>query len=209
LIDVLRKLKKLLPADDKWKVVGLFFLMTFGALLEVIGISVIPAFVAVVADPDRVLEIERLKPFWSTLGITGSGDLLVYGSITLIAVFILKNVYIVYYQYVESRFTWDRYRIIGGNLFRQYMTAPYSFHLNKNTSELLRNVTEEARNLVYNVLKPVLQLLKETVMIISIFVLLFAIEPLITLVIFVLLGGFGGLFLKLIRKKIRNNRFNG
>ncbi|MTI88144.1 MAG: ABC transporter ATP-binding protein [Balneolaceae bacterium] len=204
MIDLIKKLKILLPARDGVKLILLFFLMVIAAFMEVLGIGVIPAFIAVVANPDKVLGIEKLQPIWNRLDISTSADLLVYGSVALISVFIIKNIYMVWYKYVESKFTWSRYAHISSKLFELYMQAPFTFHLSRNTSELLRNITEEARNLIYNVFTSFLKLSMEVVMITSIFIFLVIVEPLITVIIFVLLGGFGGIFLKLIRKKTRN-----
>ena len=56
-------------------------------------------FVSIVASPDTILNKELLKPVWEIFGIESGGDLLIYGAICLIAVFFVKNVHIVFYQY--------------------------------------------------------------------------------------------------------------
>jgi hypothetical protein len=60
-----------------------------------------------------------------------AGDLLVFGAIILIGVFIIKNLYFLLYNYTQSRFIWLRFASIGSNLFRHYMNAPYEFHLSQ------------------------------------------------------------------------------
>ena len=197
----LKKIFSLLPLGDKFKLLILLFMMLLGALLEIAGIGMIPVFVSIVATPDTLLEIERLMPVWETFNIGTSGDLLVYGAILLIIIFFIKNAYVLFYKYTQARFIWRRFVVIGGNLFKQYMYAPYEFHLKRNTSELLRNVTQEARLMALNLMTPFLKMAMDVILIIGIFTMLLWIEPLITFLVLALLGGGGGLFLKLIKEK--------
>ena len=177
--------------------------MLISAILEVIGIGMIPVFVSIIATPDTILNIEWLLPMWEKFGIETSGDLLVYGAIFLIGVFSLKNIYLLFYGYIKARFIWLRFASIGSNLFKYYMYAPYDFHLRRNTSELLRNVTQETSMLANHVISPLLMIIMDVVLITSIFAMLIWMEPINTLIVFVILGGGGALFLRIIRKKMR------
>ena len=199
----LKKIFALLHAGDKFKLFILFLMMLMAALLEVIGIGMIPVFVSIIAAPETILNIEWLIPVRAMLGIETGGDLLIYGAIFLIVVFILKNLYILFYNYIKIRFIWSRFSSIGSNLFKCYMYAPYDFHLRRNTSELLRNVTQETSMLTNHVISPFLVIAMDVVLITGIFTMLIWMEPLNTLIVFVILGGGGALFLRLLRKKIR------
>jgi len=178
-------------------------MMMLGAFLEVVGIGLIPVFVSIITSPDIILEYDLLVPIWEAFGVDTAGDLLIYGACFLIIVFILKNAYIIFYKYVQSKFIWGRFALLGSNLFQKYMSAPYDFHLERNTAELLRNVTQEAQHLAKFVMTPFLKIAMDFVLIIGIFSLLLWSEPLITLGVFILLGGGGGLFLRVIRGKTR------
>jgi ATP-binding cassette, subfamily B, bacterial PglK len=163
----------------------------------------IPVFISIIAVPDTVLEIELLMPIWEMFGIDNSGDLLVYGSIFLIVVFILKNTYILFYNYIQTRFIFLRLTSIASNLFKLYMYAPYEFHLKRNSAELLRNITNETMHLVNGVLYNLLKIAKDLVLITAIFGMLLWLEPVISIVVFLLLGGGGALFIMVIRERIR------
>lgn len=179
-------------------------MMMLGAFLEVVGIGLIPVFVSIITSPEIILEYDLLVPIWEAFGVETAGDLLIYGACFLIVVFILKNTYIIFYKYVQSKFIWGRFALLGSNLFQKYMSAPYDFHLERNTAELLRNVTQEAQHLAKFVMTPFLKIAMDFVLIIGIFSLLLWTEPLITLGVFILLGGGGGLFLRIIRGKTRD-----
>lgn len=203
LIRQLKKILEILPTSDRIKLLGLLGMMFIGAGLEVLGIGMLPAFISVVASPEKVLEIPLLEPLWSTFNIQNGNDLLLFGSILLILVFIFKNIYLVLFRYIESRFVFNRYATLGTRLFTKYMTAPYVFSLSRNSAELLRNITQEAHLLILNVLKPSIKIIKNVIMISAIILLLVAFEPLITLMVIILLGGGGALFLKSLKYKVK------
>ena len=200
--NLVNKILFLLPKGDKFKIALLFFLMFIAALLEVAGIGMIPAFVSIVASPDRVLEMEMLQPLFGFLGIDDANSLLIYGSIALVGIFILKGSYITAYNYVEAKFLFNRRYSIGERLMTAYMQAPYTFHLNKNSAELLRNITGEV-SLIVNVVMDFLKISKESLMTVAILTLLFVTEPLITIIVIVLSGIGGGGFILLTQKKIK------
>ncbi|MBL6730001.1 MAG: ABC transporter ATP-binding protein [Bacteroidia bacterium] len=203
MIETVKKLLKILPQNDRGKLLILFLMMLVGSILEVFGIGMVPVFVSVIQDPDRLFEVRKLAFIWDLTGISDSRDLLVYGSVALVTIFLLKNAYMVFLYYIESKYIYKRFGIIASNLFDAYMNAPYTFHLRRNTAELIRNVTNESREIAYNVLRPILLMGMEIIMIISIFGLLLYVEPTITIIALVLLGGVGGVFLRLIKKRMR------
>lgn len=203
MLTTIKKILYLLPPGDKLKLAILFVMMLIGALVEVVGIGVIPAFIAIVAAPDTVLGIDQLKPIWTLLGIENRGDILVFGAIVLIVVFVFKNAYLIFYNYIKARYINSRYKIISSSLFNKYMSAPYEFHLSRNTAVLLRNVTQETRHLAGQVMTPLLKLMKDSILAIAIFTALIIVEPLITIGVFLLIGTGGGLFLRLIKAKTR------
>jgi ATP-binding cassette subfamily C protein len=199
----LKKLFYILPKGDVVKLFVLFVLMLVAAALEVAGIGMIPAFVAIVADPERVLSAEWLQPLIEMLNITNAQDLLIWGSAALVGIFIVKSIYIITFNYFEARFIFNRRYTISFRLMRSYMQAPYTFHLQRNTAEQLRNISQEINVLINNVLTNILMMGREGVVTSAILIFLFTVEPLITLLV-ILLSGFGaGTFILLNKKKMK------
>jgi ATP-binding cassette subfamily C protein len=199
----LKKLFYILPKGDAVKLFVLFVLMLVAAALEVAGIGMIPAFVAIVADPDRVMSTEWLQPLIEMLGIGNAQDLLIWGSVVLVGIFIIKSIYIITFNYFEARFIFNRRYTISYRLMQSYMQAPYTFHLQRNTSELLRNISQEINVLINNVITNILMMGREGVVTLAILTFLFSMEPLITMLV-ILLSGFGaGTFILLNKKKMK------
>lgn len=200
---LIKKLFYILPKGDPYKVAILFLMMLIAAGLEVIGIGMIPAFVSIVAAPERVLGYEPLQFIWSAFNITTDQDLLIWGSISLMGIFILKSIYIIVFNYIEANFIMNRRFMISHRLMSSYMQAPYTFHLGRNTAEMLRNLTEEV-NIIVNVLMGnLLKMSREGLMAFSILLLLFIMEPLISMVVILFSGLGAGSFLFLTQKKMK------
>lgn len=199
----LKKLFYILPKGDAIKFFVLFVLMLIAAVLEVAGIGMIPAFVAIVADPERVLSVEWLQPLINMFNITNAQELLIWGSAALVGIFIFKSIYIIVFNYFEANFIYNRRYTISYRLMRSYMQAPYTFHLQRNTAELLRNISQEINVLVNQVVTNILMMGREGIVTLAILIFLFTVEPLITILV-ILLSGFGaGTFIALNKKKMK------
>ncbi len=199
----LKKILYLLPKGDKYRLMGLFAMMMGAAVIEVAGIGMIPAFVSIVADPQRVMQYEPAGRLFAFLGIDTTRELLIWGGSALILVFFIKNLYITLFFYVEARYAYSRYYRLAHRLMSSYMQAPYSFHLQRNTADLLRNSNSEVRLLIQQVIKPVLLMSKEAVMALTIIVFLLVMEPMITLIVFLLLGSGVAGFLMLTQRRVK------
>lgn len=178
-------------------------MMMIAAGLEVLGIGMIPAFVSVVAAPQQLLGYEPLQFLWAAFNITTDRDLLIWGSVALVGIFILKSIYIVFFNYVEAKFVFNRRYIISHRLMSSYMQAPYTFHLGRNTSELLRNLTSEVNIIVNHILTNLLKMSREGLMAISILLFLFVMEPLISMIVMLFSGIGAGSFLFFTQKKMK------
>jgi len=199
MIDTVKKLFSLLPEHDGWKLSVLLIMMVLGALLELIGIGLLPAFVAILTHPEELLAIPQLSGIFEFLGVNDFESLLYFGIALLAVVFISKNSFVIFYRTIEARYLWNRYKIISSNLFSEYMRAPYTFHLDNNSSVILRNVTEEGRYLVNNVLSSILKLTMNLILAGTIIALLLFADPFITALIILFIGGVGGTLVYLSR----------
>lgn len=83
---------------------------------------------------------------------------------------------------------------LSQRLLKQYLTQPYTFHLQRNSAELIRNISSEPSVLVNAFMMPVLFLTAELMVFLGICVLLFTYEPLGALSVFVILVVFASGF---------------
>ena len=201
MFDTLKKVYSLFSKRDRFKFFIIFLLMLVASLFEVLGIGMIPAFVITMAEPDKVLGMKYIGSVLSYLGITTAKSLIFTGAFTLLVVYLLKNVYLTYFNYLRSRFVYRRKIYLQNRIFKAYMTAPYTFYLSKNSAELLRNVRSEVSSLISGTIFPVFNITLNLIMFLLIISGLIFLEPLITIVTIFIMGGIGFTFLRITQKK--------
>ena len=179
--------------------------MVISAIMEMVGIGSIPAFILIVASPSKVLQHPVTGPVMEWLGIESGRQLLMVGSFGLIGFFIAKGVLTTLINYIKVRFVQFKFRELSQRLFSLYMQAPYSFHLGRNSSELLRNVNHETHVIIHNVFIPLLSMALDGISLLFIMAMLIAVEPLFSLIALGGLGGLSWLFMRVIKK--RTERF--
>jgi ATP-binding cassette subfamily C protein len=162
----------------------------------------IPAFVAILGDPDRMLAFEPVQQIAERFGLQTQQQLVVGFAMAMGAFFIAKNAYLALLRYVQARYTFRRGVTIGSRLFNAYLHSPYTFHLQRNTAEILRNVNRESRRVVESVLIPVVNLLMESLVLLGLFLLLLIAEPVVSVVAFGTLGAVSGGFYLFLRGRL-------
>jgi ATP-binding cassette, subfamily B, bacterial PglK len=201
MIASLKKLYALFSSKERLKLFLLLILMTLGALLEMIGVGSIPAFIFLVSSPEKFFDT---FPFLSPVfeGVS-KNNLLLYASLFLIIVFLLKNIFISFIHIYKTRLCFNHQVALGKKLFNSYSNAPWIFHLSRNSAELLRNVNNEIQVIINNVLIPILGILMDVLMVGLVFLLLLFIEPVISILIFITFGLSTFIFLYFSSKKLK------
>jgi ATP-binding cassette subfamily C protein len=204
MIEKINKLRPLFSRMDKLQYAGLLVMMGLGAVLEMVGIGAVPAFISTLAAPEKVRAFPGVEPVLQVLGITTSRELVIWGAVAFILVFTVRAGVVVLLQYVQIRLT-EHHRVrLARMLFTKYMKAPYEFHLQRNTAELLRNVNAETKNIISGVINPILQLILNAMMTICIAGLLLATTPWAALGALVGIGGGAWVFLRTVQEKMES-----
>lgn len=201
MLDSLKKIYKLFPGKDRIKIFILFGMMLVASLLEVLGIGMIPVFVTTVAEPDKILQYPVVGDMLKDVGITSSKSLVIYGALLLMVVYFVKNIYLAFFLYLKKKYVENRGIYLQDRMFRAYMTAPYSFYINRNSAELLRNVGGEVYKIITGTLMPFIELVLNLTMFLFIIGTLLIFEPLITVVSVIILGSGGYFFLQYTKEK--------
>ncbi|WP_084783347.1 ABC transporter ATP-binding protein [Bacillus dakarensis] len=201
--DTTNKIIMLFSKREKYKLLLLFFLMIFAALFETVGIGLIVPFVGIVTDPTIIENQTSLQYIYNLLNFNSHKGFVTFSVVILLAVFILKNLYILFFQYAQGRVIYNQQVKLSQRLFKKYLTKPYSFHLQRNTATLLRNVSREVPKVFNGIIMAGFHLLTEILIIIFIVLLLIVTEPFLTLIVASVLGGSLFLFLRIFRKRVK------
>lgn len=178
------KLRYLFSRKEKIQIIFLIIALIIGSFLEILGLGAVPLLVMAISDPTKVFSNEIAGPILENFGVSTQRDLLFAGASFLIGIFIIKNSYLVILNYFKFKFVFDKQVYVSERLFKNYMDAAYTFHLNRNSAELLRNVHAECQAVMQKVLLPVLTIIIECVMALAILIVLILAEPIISFATF-------------------------
>ena len=191
----------LLNTHQRKRLLLLLLLMILGALLETLGISLILPVISVILDPDSIFSSHAMLYIYNFLGMESSRDFLISLCVVLMAVYILKNIYLYFMYSVQYRFASNNRLQMSSRMFSIYLNKPYEFFLNKNAAEIVRNVNTDVAN-VFTLLTTLLQMLTEAVTAAGIVLVLFFSDYQMTIFVTVILL-LATLVLKYILKPIQ------
>ncbi len=202
LLNATKKIWYLLTAKERVQAIFLTIFMCIGAALELVGIGVIPVFMSFIAQPQSPAQNPVVKYLYQTFNLHSHQELITVVGIALIVVFILKSIFLIFLLYIQYEFAFNKMRSFGTNLYKTYLCSPYTFHLTRNSSELINYVNNETYHLFMNVMLPFMQLLTEFILITLLVICLITVEPFGTLGAVLLISVFSVTYYQLIKKKV-------
>lgn len=120
--------------------ITVFILLLIGSLLEMLGVSIIVPLVQVILLPESMLENKSWQWLWQFLHVEDVTGLVLWVSAGAIAVYIIKNAYMSFLSYYKNHFYRKVEKEISMRLMNSYLSRAYTFHINTNTSVLLRSI---------------------------------------------------------------------
>jgi ABC-type multidrug transport system fused ATPase/permease subunit len=176
------------PAQQHGAVI-LLGLSIVGMLMETLGVGLVIPALAVMTQPDIATHYPRIAPVLVALGNPSQARLVVIGMLTLVAVYAIKALFLGALAWWQMRFVYGVQAELSERLFTNYLRQPYSFHLQRNSAQLIRNAVTETNLLAQTVLVATLSVLAESLVAIGIVALMLVVEPVGTVVVIGVLGG--------------------
>lgn len=200
---LLNKLSYLLSKAQKRQLVVLVGLMIIGMFFEMAGLGVLIPALSLMLNSDIGKTYPVVQPYLEALGNPTQSQLVIWGMSFLVFVYLLKAVFLVFLSWRQARFTTELSSDLSRNLFLGYLRQPYTFHLQRNSAELLRNIQSEI-SLFTSVSQSVINLSIEFSAIIGVAFMLIFVEPLGAIVVtsFLAVSALG--FHRLTKNKLLN-----
>ncbi|MFR6588843.1 MAG: hypothetical protein ACLURV_00005, partial [Gallintestinimicrobium sp.] len=130
MVQILQKLLHILNKDQKRKVAGLGVMIFIGALMEMIGVGLIMPVVEGVMAPDQLLNKWYIQILERFIHFDTPNQWLLFLIGVIIAVYFIKNGYLLLQTYVQSRFVNTNQSNTISYMLEEYLNRPYEFYLN-------------------------------------------------------------------------------
>jgi ABC-type multidrug transport system fused ATPase/permease subunit len=186
-MNVVSKIRRLLTPAERRGALVLLGLMLVGMALETLcTFLVIPA-VALMMQQDLAASYPQFQRLLAALGNPTQAELIVKVMLGLVAIYLLKNLFLGFLAWRQTRFAFGVQAQLSQRLFTTYLRQPYTFHLQRNSAQLIRNVTGETNGFT-EAIGGGLNLITEFLVLIGISCLLLAVEPAGTVIAVLVLG---------------------
>lgn len=185
------------------KLVGFGILSLLAGTLELIGVALIYPFVLLIIQPDTV-NISKYIPFITFDNSLKNGLLIGFAVLTI---FILKNFFIIFSQYIQNIFVMNWRLSIMRKFMEYYLYAPYKCTMNTSVNDKLYTLNTLCGNAIDGFVVRILNLMTNIIIISMILLLLlikFLVPALVTIVFVVLALGIQNKFFKVRTTKIAN-----
>ena len=167
MIKILKKLRILLDGRQKRTMAGLIVLMIIGAFLQTAGVGMLVQVVNVVIDPNAVENSRAVSMLYDLLGSDSYSSFSITVMALLIAVFVVKNLFLYFQQKLTFAFVYTNQFRTSERMMRNYLRRGYEFYLNADTAVVQRSITSDVNNM-YALILAILQLLSDGV--VSVFI---------------------------------------
>jgi len=190
----------LIPAERR-KALLLLVLMLVGMVLETLGVGLVIPALSLMTDADIANNHPEIEPILYALGNPTQSELVVWGMIFLVGAYVLKSVFLAFLAWMQADFSFGLHASLSARLFTGYLRQPYSFHLQRNSAQLIRNVTTEVGQFTSAIISAS-TLLTELLVLIGIGSMLLYFEPVGALIVITIFGLAGYIFFKMTNMRL-------
>ena len=177
----------LLSPTQRRQYIALVALMVVGAALEMLGIGSLLPLLALMTQPDLITQHAALRPWLALIGSPDQVRLIMIAMGAFMIINLLRVGFLGVTAWLQTNFIKRLVVDLSQRLYRGYLAQPYTFHLARNSSQLMRNTTGEVA-LVAGVAQNTLGLFTELLVTLAIAGLLLAVDPMGVLLVISLLG---------------------
>jgi len=200
----LYKIKKLLSPSEQRTAFLLLFFMLIGMGLETLGVGLIIPAIQLMMLSDTLVKNENFTTLLAYFGNPSQNTLIVTGMLTLVAVYLIKAVFLAFLSIKQMKFAYGVQSRLSHQIFKTYILQPYTFHLQRNSAQLIRNTVGEVDIFTGNAMLPYMNLLTEGLVLTGLAGMLLFVEPLVACISILLLGAASWTFHKITRTRILN-----
>ena len=200
-VTLLQKVSYLFDRKQKRQIAGLALLILIGGLLETVGVSMLLPVVQAIMDPEQLMENELVGKVTEALHIETSRQLIILMLGALIALYVVKNAYLLFQTYVQNTFvTHNRNRMIS-RVMREFLNRPYEEYLGADIPTVFRLTDSDIPN-AFQLILVMIQMVTEIVVAGFLCIVLVVVSPAMSLFIFCIFLGMTLMITKVLKPRL-------
>jgi len=178
------KLWQHLTKKRKAQFVFLMILMLFASILEVVSIGAVVPFLVALTSPETIFEYRLIRPVIEILEINEADQLILPLTIIFVLATLLAAAVRLTLLYTSTRFSYALGADLSIKIYRRTLYQDYSAHISRNSSEIINGIINKTNLVIGGILAPSMTLISSIIIAVSIIIMVIAINPAISLVLF-------------------------
>ena len=176
----------------------LLVLIILTAFVDALGVASIFPFFTLLSNP-QLIETNKFVSFlynkFNLIGINSNEQFLVAAGIVVLVITISSLFIRAISTYFQIRFALMREYSIGKRLFEGYLSQPYTWFLNKNSSDFGKNILSEVASVTHQALIPAIIVIAQSIVATTMLIVIIIVDPEVAFVAgSVLILSYGGIF---------------
>lgn len=189
IIPSLLRLWRHLGARLRQGFVLLILLMLLSAVAEVATLGAVLPFLAVLADPSRLMQWPWVQAWSGRLGIEGADGLVMPLTLLFVTTVLIAAAIRMWLLWATTRFTLASGIRLSTLTFARAMLQPYEAHVDRSTRSVITALSVKVNSVVFAVVMQFLQLASSSLVLVLVIVGLLLIDPLVAALAGGVLGG--------------------
>ena len=162
---IIKQLVFILDKKQKKRSISVFINMVIASVLDTLGVAAILPFITALTDIELVKKQWYTKLYISIFHIQSDTALMISIGLIIILIYVIKNLYLYLYQCILIKYKCSIQKEVSVLMLRSYMSRPYSFFRNTNSSIIMRGIDVDVTSL-YNVISSLFLLMSQILTII-------------------------------------------
>jgi ABC-type multidrug transport system fused ATPase/permease subunit len=159
-------------------------LMIIGGLLEVISLSAVIPFIAILTSPENILDIWIVAYFADLYEISNPKDLVMPITIIFVSLAIISGIFRTLVLYITTNISYLTGHDLSSEVYWKTLHQPYTTHTDRSTSEIVSAITIKVAGVVATFIT-FLTLANSVILSSMILITLFVINPLVSSIVII------------------------
>lgn len=189
MLRLIQRTFRLLAPEEKRKTLALCVAVVASAVLEVLSVTAIMPFIAVILASDGGRSLRVVQWLHKLIGPTNDSQFTLVVGFISVGLLLASSLLSLLTRHTLLEFSYNRYHTLSKRLFTHYLRQPYAFFLSKTSSVLSETVINECEAIVSKVFLGLMIIFSNAMVAIGIVLAIVVIEPVMAISSFLIVGG--------------------
>ena len=205
MFSLIKQLILLLTPSQRKRLFTLQALVVLMAVMEVVSVSAIGPFIAVIGDSQILNQENILGNLYKLSGADNFNEFIFFSGIAVLFLLFIAAFISIITVWRLSLFSTKVGAEIGDRLYKHYMFQNWLFHSSGSSAQLTKQIATETHRMTGQILNPLMQMNAKIVLAVFMLIALFIFNPMVTLVAICIFTTAYFILYKFVRKRLAEN----